>query len=76
MQNELINNNKLGLLSKCVEDYTSSLNKENDNKSENTKRINSKNKNNTQIFFTTRASRYKLGNKSNNYLNNNINEKR
>jgi serine/threonine protein kinase len=39
LQNELINNNKLGLLSKCVEDYTSSLNKENDNKSENTKRI-------------------------------------
>ena len=76
LQNELINNNKLGLLSKCVEDYTSSLNKENDNKSENTKRINSKNKNNTQIFFTTRASRYKLGNKSNNYLNNNINEKK
>ena len=76
LHNELINNNKLGLLSKCVEDYTSSLNKENDNKSENTKRINSKNKNNTQIFFTTRASRYKLGNKSNNYLNNNINEKK
>ena len=79
LQNELINSNKLGLLSKCVEDYTSSLNKENDNKSENVKRINSKNKNknNTQIFFTTRASRYKLGNKSNNYLNtNNINEKK
>ena len=76
LQNELINNNKLGLLSKCVEDYTSSLNKENYNKSENTKRINSKNKNNTQIFFTSRASRYKLGNKSNNYLNNNINEKK
>jgi 5'-AMP-activated protein kinase catalytic alpha subunit len=51
LQNELINNNKLGLLSKCVEDYTSSLNKENENKSENTKRINSKNKNNTQIFL-------------------------
>ena len=81
LQNELINSNKLGLLSKCVEDYTSSLNKENDNKSENAKRINNKNKNknknNTQIFFTTRASRYKLGNKSNNYLNtNNINEKK
>jgi 5'-AMP-activated protein kinase catalytic alpha subunit len=76
LQNELINNNKLGLLSKCVEDYTSSLNKENENKSENTKRINSKNKNNTQIFFTTRTSRYKLGNKSNNYLNINNNEKK
>ena len=77
LQNELIKSNKLGLLSKCVEDYTSSLNKENDNKSENAKRINNKNKNNTQNFFTTRASRYKLGNKSNNYLNtNNINEKK
>lgn len=74
LQNELINNNKLGLLSKCVED--SSTNKRNENKSENTKRINRKNKNNTQIFFTTRISRYKLGNKSNNYLNTNVNEKK
>ena len=74
LQNELINNNKLGLLSKCVED--SSTNKENENKSENAKRINRKNKNNTQIFFTTRTSRYKLGNKSNNYLNTNVNEKK
>ena len=76
LQNELINNNKLGLLSKCVEDNSSSLNKENENKSEIAKRKNCKNKNNTQIFFTTRASRYKLGNKSNNYLNTNTNEKK
>jgi hypothetical protein len=53
LQNELINSNKLGLLSKCVKDYSSSLNKENENKSEIAKKINCKNKNNTQIFFTT-----------------------
>ena len=92
LQNELVNENKLGLLSKCVnETRGKSTNKEadkfkdnnnsidNDNKSENVikqkhKTISKdKNKNNTQIVFTTRAEKYKLGNNSNNYLNYNNN---
>ena len=80
LQNELINSNKLGLLSKCVdENRASSTNKENknnENKSENIIRSNKNTNTNTQAFFTTRASKYKLGNKSNNYLNTNNNEKR
>ena len=84
LQNELANNNKLGLLSKCVkENHSSTTNKEkgnitnnnNEKKSENilkqNNQIKAKSKNNTQIFFTTRPNKYKLGNKSNNYLNSN-----
>ena len=86
LQNELINNNKLGLLSKCVNDnhIKSTTNKENNNdkKSENTLKLNNNNNNNNknnnaQIFFTTRGTKYKLGNKLNNYLNvNNSKEKK
>ena len=84
LQNELINNNKLGLLSKCVNDnhIKSTTNKENNNdkKSENTLKLNNNNNNknnNAQIFFTTRGTKYKLGNKLNNYLNvNNSKEKK
>ena len=75
LQNELINNNKLGLLSKCVNDNTGkSINKEknNEDKSENGIKTN---KNTTQIFLTNRAGKYKLGNKSNNILNNQKNNK-
>ena len=68
LQNELINNNKLGLLSKCIEDNRGKS-AQSENRSENAKVSNSKNK--TQNFFTTRAIKYKLTNKSNNYLNNN-----
>ena len=71
LQNELINNKKIGLLSKCVnENKDKSINKEkcNENKSENAIKSN---KNTTQIFLTTRPTKYKLGNKSNNILNNN-----
>ena len=68
LQNELINSNKLGLLSKCVdENRASSTNKENknnENKSENIIRSNKNTNTNTQAFFTTRASKYKLGNDS------------
>ena len=87
LQNELSNENKLGLLSKCInENRGKSTNKENtkitinnnidnDNKNENIMKQNNKNKNkiknNTQIVFTTRATKYKLGNNINNYLNNN-----
>ena len=92
LQNELASKNKLGLLSKCVnETRGKSTNKENkkpknnniidnDNKSENiikhdnNKNISkNKNKNNTQIVFTTRPGKYKLGNYSNNILNYNNN---
>ena len=75
LQNELINNNKLGLLSKCVEENrgkSANNDKNMENKSENAK--NSSNKNNTQNFFTTRANKYKFNNKSNNYLNQNYND--
>ena len=68
LQNELVNNNKLGLLSKCIEDNRGKS-AQSENRSENAKVSNNKNK--TQNFFTTRATKYKLTNKSNNYLNNN-----
>ena len=90
LQNELVNNNKLGLLSKCVkENRSSTTNKEdknninNEDKSENKNTVKQNNqtkdkiKNNTQIFFTTRPNKYKIGNRSNNYLNyNNSKEKK
>ena len=90
LQNELANNNKLGLLSKCVKENHSSntskeknaiINNSNENKSENilkqNNQIKNKTKNATQIFFTTRPNKYKLGNKNNNYLNtNNSKEKK
>ena len=77
LQNELVNNNKLGLLSKCVNDTrgkSSNIVNNNDNKSENAEKYNNQNNkksNKAQIFFTTRAQKYKLGNKINNYLNSN-----
>ena len=74
LQNELMNKNKIGLLSKCVEENrgkSSNNDKNLENRSENAK--NSNKKNNTQNYFTTRVNKYKLANKSNNYLNNNTN---
>ena len=74
LQNELINNNKLGLLSRCLEekrDASATKERINDNKSENSSKYKSNNKNNTQVNFTTRGAKYKLGKKSNNILNSN-----
>ena len=83
IQNELINNNKLGLLSKCVNDShikSTSKEKSKDKSSEKTIKSNNKNNktNNTQIVFTTRATKYKLGNKfnNNNYINTNTSKEK
>ena len=69
LQNELKNTNKIGLLSKCIEENRGKSTKNGghfENGSENSKK-----KNRPQKFFTTRTNKYKIGNKSNNILNNN-----